>query len=359
MNWLARFYVWLTGHSRQPTFPHIFWLLNCAWLNQAVYVVVKLDIAEKLRNGPLSIADLAAQCAVKETPLLQVMRALAGYGIFSQDRGGRFALNAGARPLLRDDQYSAYDYARLWGEQLYPAGGRMLEQVQTGTSGFELQWGQRVWEFYRDHTPEANIFDTFMSAATDLHERFIIYAQKFSGYQRVVDVGGGRGSLISAVLKANPHLRGIWYDRPEVLPGARARLETENLVERCDLVAGNFLESVPTGGDVYLIKHVLHDWTDDEATQILTNIARAMSASATLIIIEAVMDGRNGRDGLCKLRDLEQMFTTGGRVRTRDDFARILAPAGLAIVEITRTAIVDVCLIEIRKVQASTIASHG
>lgn len=359
MNWLARFYVWLTGRSQHPKFPHIFWMLSSAWITQAVYVAVKLEIAERLRDGPLSISDLAAKCGAKEVPLMQLMRALAGYGIFEQDSTGRFALNASARPLLPDDPYSANAFARLWGEQLYAASGRMLEQIRTGTSGFELQWGQHVWEFYRDHPAEADVFDTFMSAATDLHDRFINYAQSFKGYERVVDVGAGRGSLLSAVLKANPRLRGVWYDRAEVLPGAKARLEAENLVDRCELVAGNFLESVPAGGDLYLIKHVLHDWTDEEATRILTNIARAMGEAGTLIIIEAVMDGRNDRDGLCKLRDLEQMFTTGGRVRTRDDFVRILKPAGLVIGGVTRTAIVDVCLIEVRKADPRTIASRG
>src|SRR5579872_2327931 len=142
MNWLARFYVWLTGRSQQPKYPHIFWMLSSAWVTQAVYVAVKLEIAERLRDGPLSIADLAAKCGAKEVALLQLLRALAGYGVFEQDSAGRFALNAGARPLLPDDQYSANAFARLWGEQLYAASGRMLEQVQTGKSGFELQWGQ-------------------------------------------------------------------------------------------------------------------------------------------------------------------------------------------------------------------------
>jgi hypothetical protein len=353
MNWLTRIWNLLAGpkHSalRQPEYPHLFWLLNSAWLCQAAYVVARLDIAERLRNGPLTAGELAKQCGAQETPLLQVMRALAGYGVFSQDQAGRFAINDQARPLLHDAEFSIHSYALVWGEQLYAACGQMLEQVKTGTTGFSLTFGQPIWDFYRGHPREANTFDTFMSAATDLHVQSITSNYRFTAFRRVADIGAGRGSLLSAVLHSSPHLQGIWYDRPEVLPEATARIQREGLADRCQLVAGSFLEEVPAGADLYLIKHVLHDWEDDMATRIVGNIARAMGQDSTLIIIEAVMDDRDRADGLCKLRDLEQMFWTGGRVRTRADFDRILRPAGLAITKITSTAIVDVRLIEVRR----------
>jgi hypothetical protein len=324
-------------------------MLNSAWLSQAVYVAARLDVAERLRAGPFTAGELAQQCGAQATPLLQVLRALSGYGVFTQDGQGRFALNDMAQPLLHDALFSIQPYVRVWGEQLFPAAGQLLRQVQSGKSAFELAHGQSIWEFYRAHPSEGDIFDAFMSAATDMQNGFIAAALHFASFRRVVDVGAGRGSLLSAALRKAPELLGVWYDRVEVLPEAQSRLASEGLADRCELVAGSFLESVPTGADLYLIKHVLHDWHDEPATQIVANIAAAMGEQAKLVIIEAVMDGRDRADGLCKVRDLEQMFWTGGRVRTRDDFERLLHPSGLVIQKITRTPIVDVCLIEVHR----------
>ncbi|HTN76077.1 MAG TPA: methyltransferase, partial [Pirellulaceae bacterium] len=328
---------------------HLYWLFNCAWLCQAAHVAARLDIAERLRDGPLTARELAAQCGAQETQLLQVLRALAGFGVFSQDAQGRFRLNAQAEPLLHNAAFSLRSYAIVWGDQLYPAAGQMLEQVRTGKTGFEVAHGQTIWNFYEHHQPESDAFDTFMSDATNLHVRSITQAYRFSQHRRVVDVGAGRGSLITAILKASPDLQGTWYDRPEVLPEAQQRVAREGVSNRCELMPGNFLESVPSGADLYVIKHVLHDWADEPAQRIIGNIAQAMGAGSKMMIIEAVLDERDSVDGLGKMRDLEQMFWTGGRVRTRAEFERILAPSQLTITKITRTPIIDVCLIEIER----------
>lgn len=356
MNILTRIWVWLTGRSAQPAFPHLYWMLNSSWISQAVYVAARLDIAERLRGGPLSVTELAQQCQAEETPLLQVLRALAGFGVFRQDDAGRFALTPQAEPLLHDAPHSVHAYAILYGEQLYGAAGRMVRQVQTGEPAFKLHFGESIWDFYKNHDKEAETFDRFMSFATDDHNKYIVSAGTFSQYKHVVDVGAGRGSLLSAVLKANPRLKGTWFDRQEVLPEARLRLESEGLAERCDLIAGNFLDEIPSGADLYLIKHVLHDWSDDQTLRIVRNIADTMSENSRLIIVEAVLDPHNGRDGLCKLRDLEQMFWTGGRVRTKVEFENLLKPAGLTISKITRTPIVDVCLIEVVKTRYPSLS---
>jgi hypothetical protein len=348
INWLMRLWMRLTGQSAQPEYPHLYWLVNSAWICQAVYVAAKLDIAERLRERPLKISDLAEQCGAKQTPLLQILRSLAGFGVFAE-HSGYFSLTPKAKPLLLDDPYSVHAYVILWGEQLYLAAGNMLKQVQDGIPAFESHFGQPIWKFYEDHPVEADVFDKFMSCATDAHNRFITGAYDFSRNSVVIDIGGGRASLISAILSAKPQLRGIWFDRPELLEAAEARVAEDGHSERCEMVAGNFMEQVPSGADLYVLKHVLHDWTDDAARVIIKNIAAAMQPESTLLIIEAVLDPRNRKDGLCKLRDLEQMFWTGGRVRTRDEFQTLLRPAGLEIANVTATPIVDVCLIKVRR----------
>lgn len=349
MNWLWTWLSRLAGLQRQPTFPHLYWMLNTAWASHAVYVVSSLDVAEHLRHGPLAVEELARRCGAQPVPLGQVMRALAGFGVFHRDAVGRYAINSAARPLLHDSPFCIRSYAAVWGDQLAPAAGRMLAQVRDGDTGFSHAHGRAIWDHYRADPAAADTFDTFMSDATDLHVKSIMAAYPFARHRRVVDVGAGRGSLLTAVLLAAPHLRGVWYDRPEVLPAAREAIETAELSPRCELQSGNFLETVPGGADLYLIKHVLHDWADEPAGRIVGNIAAAMGPESRLLIIEAVLDERDGIDGLAKLRDLEQMFWTGGRVRSRKEFARLLDPVGLEIDSVTRTPIVDVCLIRARR----------
>lgn len=344
-TWLTR----LLGHNQQPVYPAPYWLMSCAWLCPAVYVVAKLEVADRLRDGPLALERLAAECGVQAVPLRQVMRALAGFGIFTVDHQGRFELNAHSRRLLRDDPDSVRPYSLVCGEQLWPAASRLLEQLQTGRTGFEIAHGSPIWEHYARNPSDADVFDTFMSAATDAHVRRLATAYPFARHRRVVDVGAGRGSLLRAILTVAPRSYGIWYDRAEVLPAAEEHMTAAGLASRCEFRAGSFLEHVPGGADLYVIKHVLHDWPDEPAGTILGNIAAAMATDSTLLIVEALLDERPGGDGLVKVRDLEQMFWTGGRVRSREDFSRILEPVGLAIDSVARTPIADMCLIRVRK----------
>lgn len=348
MTWLSRLRARLGGRIRPPEFPHLYWMLNATWLSQAVYVASMLDVAERLREGPLHIDELAARCNAKPVPLGQVMRALAGFGVFSRDPAGRYRLTEAARPLLHDAPFSITSYAKVFGGQLYAAAGRMLEQVCDGTTGFVRAHGQPIWDHYRSDLHAADVFDTFMSDATDLHVDSITAAYEFSRHRRVVDVGAGRASLLTGVLRTAPNLTGVWFDRPEVLPAARQAIEQAGLADRCTLETGNMLERVPAGADLYLIKHVLHDWADEPAGRILASIASALPPDGRLIIIEAVLDDRDDRDGLAKLRDLEQMFWTGGRVRSRSEFATLLATTGLEIEAVTQTPIVDASLIHVR-----------
>ena len=351
MSWLSRLRARLGGRIRPPEFPHLYWMLNATWLSQAVYVASMLDVAEQLRDRPLKLDELATRCNAKPVPLGQVMRALAGFGVFSCDAAGRYRLTAAATPLLHDAPFSIRSYARVFGEQLYAGAGRMLEQVREGTTGFARAHGQPIWDHYRSDPQAADAFDTFMSDATDLHVDSITTAYDFSRHRRVVDVGAGRGSLLTGVLRSAPLLSGVWFDRPEVLPAARHAIEQAGLADRCVLESGNMLERVPANADLYLIKHVLHDWADEQATRILSSIAAALPPDGRLIIVEAVLDEHDDVDGLAKLRDLEQMFWTGGRVRSKAEFAGLLASTGLEIESITPTSIVDASLIHVRHVR--------
>jgi hypothetical protein len=296
----------------------------------------------------LSAGELARRCGVHAKPLEQVLRALAGFGVFERDARGRFLVNGGAAPLLRDSGSPVHAYAILWGEQLHAASGRLLEQVRTGTSAFELEYGAPIWSRYADHPSEAAVFDELMSAATAFQADAILDAWDFGRYGRVVDVGAQRGVLLAAILRRHPAVRGVWFDREEELAAARQLLEGRGLSDRCELVVGSFLEKVPSGGDLYVLKHVLHDWSDSSATTILENVARAMPREASLLVFEGVLEPNDDSGRPCLLRDLEQMAWTGGGLRTRSELEALLGAAGLRPLRLRRTLIPDVCLIHAR-----------
>jgi tRNA A58 N-methylase Trm61 len=277
------------------------------------------------------------------------VRALASIGIFSRSIEGTVSLTPGAEPLLHDSPESIRTYAILWGEQLYAAAGALFEQCEGDATGFQIAHGERIWDFYRNRPADSDVFDSWMNAATQLQVSAITQSHDFSRYKCVVDVGAGRGALLAAILCANPMLRGVWYDRPELQIDARRSIETAGVADRCELLNGNFLDNVPAGADLYTIKHVLHDWDDDAASRIIANIAKAMGSNSTLLILEAVLDERDGKDAFVKMRDLEQMFWTGGRVRSQAAFERVLRPSGLMITKISTTSIVDVRVIEVVK----------
>jgi hypothetical protein len=188
-----------------------------------------------------------------------------------------------------------------------------------------------------------------MSAVTEWQQENIVGAIDFSPYRCVVDVGGGCGGLLARILQANPHLQGTVFDQPHIRERASARIQEEKLQSRCTFVGGNFLEEVVQGADLYIIKHVLHDWADPDVVTILRNISRAMPEDSTLIIIEAVMNDANCVDRIVKMRDIEQMIWSGGKVRTESEFVSLAGKAGLRLSEIMRTQVVDVCLIKCYK----------
>lgn len=330
--------------------PDLFTVLNHAWIAQAMYVTTKLGIPDRIAERPESVESLAKICEAQPIPLFQVLRALAEFGLVEFQQDGSVRLTAEGARLRSDVPYSIRSYILLWGDQLYSAGRRMLEQVQTGKTAFECEFGETVWNAYAQDAEAKNRFAEFMDDVTRSQMAAITAFYSFQRFRKVVDVGAGRGALLSTVLARNPHLHGVWCDRPESLDAAQANCEQAGVVGRIEFVPGDFLTRVPPGGDLYVIKHVLHDWEDGKAAQILKNIAAAMPDDATLLIIEAVLGGGTQTAELfLKCRDLEQMIWTGGRTRSQDDFERLLSPHGLTIQRVIRTLVVDCSLIEIVK----------
>ena len=208
---------------------------------------------------------------------------------------------------------------------------------------------EAIWASLYARPDKAKLFIDFMERVTDMHSSVIVSSYNFSSNRLVIDVGGGRASLISAVLKAYPHLRGVVVDLPHMKTEVSLRLDSEGLTERCSFSEGNFLEHVPAGGDVYIIKHVLHDWPDTEVSTILSNISKVMNENDVLIIIEGLIHEENGNEELLKLQNLERMLLTDGRERSEDEFNSLLMGVELRLAEVRYTSFNDCCLIIARK----------
>jgi hypothetical protein len=211
-----------------------------------------------------------------------------------------------------------------------------LYSVTTGTPAFHDLYGMDPWE-YRARNPELNAnFNDFMSDFTTIQTAAVVAAYDFSGMGILVDVGGGQGALISAVLRANPQLRGVLCDAPHVVSEARWTLEAAGVADRCEVVACDFFLSVPVGGDAYILKFIIHDWDDDQALAILKNCRRAMPEHGRLLLVEHVISAGNSPDP-AKILDLQMLVELGGRERTEVEFRRLLSDAGFNLTNILPT----------------------
>src|SRR5215831_19381084 len=274
------------------------------WISRAICVVARLGIADLLKDGPLDTKTLAAAVGVHAPSLSRVLRTLASVGIFAEGEDGRFGLTPQAEPLLRDATDSLRDYILLVGEEWYSRpSDHLLHSVQTGRPAFEQVHGADFFTFLTRDPAAAAVFDAAMTSRSAQENDAIAAACDFSGLGTVIDVGGGHGSLLAAILRANPGLRGVLFDRPQAVAEARHQLEATGLRGRCEVVAGDFFGSVPAGGDAYILKRVIHDWDDDRAAAILRNCHHARPEHGRLLLSELVLPPGN-EPSLGKLFDL-------------------------------------------------------
>ena len=303
-------------------------LVNSYQVSQAVHVAAVLGLADLVAGEPRTSDDLAAATDTNADALYRLLRALASVGVFRESDGKRFELAELGRPLRSDVADSLADWAAFVGRRYYrDAWSSLLDSVLTGENAFRLTHGVGVWEYRAEHPDEAAAFDRAMAANSRVIVGSLLAAYDFGRYGTIVDVGGGNGALLAALLEANPGSRGILFDQPHVVEGV-------DLGERCDIVAGSFFESVPEGGDSYLLKWILHDWEDPEAIAILRTIRRR---GAPVLIIERDLGPPNEAPE-AKLSDLNMLVAPGGRERTVAEFALLLAAAGYELVADVPTA---------------------
>lgn len=313
-------------------------LVNGYQVSQAISVAATLGIADLLKDGPRTSDDLAAAAGAHPRALYRLLRALAAVGVFHEHHDQRFSLAPIGEFLRSDAAGSSAPWAAQIGRQYFwQAWGDLLHSVRTGENAFRHQHGTDVWT-YRSTRPEDNAaFDRAMTGQSRRIDGAVVAAYDFSRYARIMDVGGGHGSLLAAILGANPSSKGVLFDQPHVVSGALALLETAGAADRCEVVGGSFFESVPDGADAHVLKQIIHDWEDGDATKILRACRRAINPDGTLLIVEHVVAPPNHAPA-GKFMDLNMLVLPGGQERTRDEFAALFAAAGFRLTRVIPTA---------------------
>lgn len=322
-------------------------LISGYWISQSIYVVCKLNIAGLLKDGPMSIEELAAATKTDTRSLYRLLRALASVEIFAEEEGRRFRLTPLAEPLRPGVPGSKHALALMMGEEHFRAWGELLYSVQTGKTAFEKVFGAPIFDWLARHPEKAQIFDDAMVGIHGRETAAMLPAYNLDGVQVLADIGGGNGSNLSAVLLKYPQMRGILFDLPHVIERARERISAAGLSDRCQLVAGNFFESVPVA-DAYLLRHIIHDWNDEQSLRILQTIHRAMPQDGQLLLVESVIPPGNTPSG-GKLLDLVMLTIPGGLERTEQEYRQLYASAGFQLTRIIPTD-AEVSVIEGRKV---------
>ena len=323
----------MTARRDEDPASVLFDLVTGYGLSQAVYVAAKLGVADRLADGPLDGPALARAVGVPAPPLSRVLRLLAAHGVLEEVAPDRFAL-APAGELLREGvPGSLRPFAVMTMELEYPAWGQLLHSVATGEAGFPRAFGAPEWEYLARTPAAAAVFDAAMVGITRWQAAAVVAAYEFAGHRLVVDVGGGRGQLLAAILAAHPALRGVLFDTPAVVDGAGPLLEAAGVADRCASVGGDFLAAVPEGGDAYVLKSIVHDWDDERAATILRNCRRAMVPRGKVLLVERPLPpglaSEAHRRGLWA--DVHMMVLFDGRERTLEQYAGLLAAADLRL----------------------------
>jgi hypothetical protein len=314
-------------------------LVNGYQVTQALHVAAVLGIADFLVDGPRSSDDLASATNTHPETLYRLLRALAGVGVFREEEGRHFALTDLGACLRSDAPEPVGGWAAFVGEPYqWQAWSALIHSVRTGENAFRHVHGIDSWTFRARHPELSASFDRAMTDLSRQLSAAILAAYDFGRFGQIVDVGGGNGAFLAAILARYPTAHGILFDQPHVVSGAEAILAAAGVADRCEVVGGSFFEAVPAGGDAYLLKAILHDWVDAPCVQILRTCRQSMDEGASLLVVEREL-GRPNQDPDAKFSDLNMLVGPMGQERTPAEYAALFTTAGFRFVGFTPSAV--------------------
>lgn len=300
------------------------------FVSRALAVAAELNVADLLKEGPMSLTELAERTDSNADGLYRMLRTLAAVGVFEAKGDRRFANNA-LSTFLRADVQGSQRANTLWFSDAsgWAAWGRFDHSVRTGKPAFEEVFGADCFTWLQDNAASFTVFQQAMTGLSAASGSAVAEAYDFSSVRTLVDVGGGHGALLSLILDRAPNLKGILFDRVEVIQSAGKVLQAGGHAGEIQAIAGDFFEGVPAGADAYIMKHIIHDWDDEHCIRLLSNCRRAMAPGGRVLIVDFVLsDGPEST--ITQLIDLEMLvMTPGGRERTEQEYAALLARAGL------------------------------
>jgi hypothetical protein len=341
---LARVVEWTRHHLYRlnqrltPAPAAIFEMILAGWTSQAITVAAQLGVADALADGPLPIDELAARVDADADALRRLLRALISRGIFRQRRDGRYELNWLSDTLRSDAPVSMISAARFYGSQEQRERWTLLlDSIRTGNAVVPALRGKESFEYFAENSELAALFNQTMTSISELTDATVVAGYDFSVYPTIVDVGGGHGPLLATILAAAPDSQGVLSDLSTVVADAPNLLRERDVADRVRIEEGSFFDSVPGGGDAYVLKNIIHDWPDEKAVQILRTVRAATDPQATLLLVELVIP-RHNRDFPGKWADLEMMLNLGARERTAAEYRDLLSQAGFRMTRVVQTA---------------------
>jgi hypothetical protein len=298
---------------------------------QAIREAARLRIADLVKDGPKSTAELAEATGTDKVSLYRLLGTLASLDIFSEVEPGHFAQTSLSNLLRPDVGGSMYDVVLIHGEQWqWHPWEAFSYSVQTGKTAFNQVFGEDLWQYFAKNPELGERFQKAMSGFSMAVDIPVALGYDFSSIHTLVDIGGGYGSLLTTILKANSAMHGILFDVPPVIEKARAGIEASEVANRCTLIAGDVFEAVPVGADAYIMKQILQDWDDSQCVQILSNCRRAMKSGGRVLVAEQVLlPGK--QMSTSKLIDLQLMVVLSGRMRYEAEHRRLFEDAGLQL----------------------------
>lgn len=317
----------MQGHDVPPP-VQMMQMVTGSWVSQAVGAAARLSLADQLADGPKTAKDLAAKSGASADAVFRLMRALASIGVFTME-GDRFALTplgdtlrAGVPGSLKNIAIAETDTAH------WLTWGRFTDAVKSGRGMSSEALGGDPWDYYAKHPEDGEQFSRAMTDFSGIAIPPVLGTYDFSFATCIVDVGGAHGSLLCAILQQHTSARGVVFDLPQVAATAKGPIEAAGLSGRVEIVGGDFLKQVPAGGDLYLLKHILHDWDDDRCVQILKAVRAAMKPTSRALIVEMALPDAAAPTP-AHLLDLNMLVMLSGRERTADEYGTLCARAGM------------------------------